>query len=486
MEQQIKEYDDNDGDDDISSLTFRDTEKLYASVVTVDCARGNSEAANISSNKNNNRKFSRQQRQQDRRRLGCVPCAYKIGGFHSYFDPEFTKQCPNKRPEECPRSGQRRDRLQVVHQQQHSGIVEEDRIPGFQPGMNVLTIGDGDFSFSLGLARQLCSSTEKRSFVVATSYEKESTLRQVYGGAFNQTVEELKSLGVRLAFEVDATSLAETLLPKSILGDEELVGDDIRKKPSRKFHRICWNFPCTAIAEGQDGQNQQMQDNQRLIRGFVQSARPLSGQISGEIHICHKTKPPYNQWKLEEQVELGLTEQDDNEIQKQQALTSSSKVLLPDLRYEGRIVLDRFLIKPYTPRKALDRKSFPCHDACFYVFAAVVNGNEKNNLGTTTNAHERSEVSFLPTVSVEQDGDDGDDESNTASQSLVRVDNELIRSIREHHLAMAHVTGRKRLQTHGGIKKRKAFSAGAAMDPSFASQIVTSNVRKKTKNKRRR
>lgn len=40
----------------------------------------------------------------------------------------------------------------------------------------------------------------------------------------------------------------------------------------------------------------------------------------------------------------------------------------PRMRYCGRMVLDRYLLPPYTPRKALDRKSFPVHDACTYIF----------------------------------------------------------------------------------------------------------------------
>ena len=43
--------------------------------------------------------------------------------------------------------------------------------------------------------------------------------------------------------------------------------------------------------------------------------------------------------------------------------------LNPMLRYVGRVVMDRCLLPPYVPRKALDRKSFPVHDACTYVFS---------------------------------------------------------------------------------------------------------------------
>jgi 25S rRNA (uracil2634-N3)-methyltransferase len=117
-----------------------------------------------------------------------------------------------------------------------------------------------------------------------------------------------------------------------------------------KFDRICWNFPCTAIANGQDGQNDDMDRNKDLVRKFMNGAIQML-KCQGEIHMCHKTKPPYNQWKLEHA-----------------ALDSLPEDLV---RYLGKVVLDRYLLPPYTPRKALDRKSFPCHDACFYMFGLV-------------------------------------------------------------------------------------------------------------------
>jgi hypothetical protein len=40
----------------------------------------------------------------------------------------------------------------------------------------------------------------------------------------------------------------------------------------------------------------------------------------------------------------------------------------PVVKYMGRVVLDKYLMSPYMPRKALCRKSFPVHDACTYVF----------------------------------------------------------------------------------------------------------------------
>ena len=108
-----------------------------------------------------------------------------------------------------------------------------------------------------------------------------------------------------------------------------------------------------------------METNKELCRKFVANALPYLDEESGEIHMAHKTKPPYNQWLLE-------------------------KVALEDIKhakefeFKGRIVFDRCTLSPYTPRKALDRKSFPCHDACIYVFSWRKNSNDERDHDLST------------------------------------------------------------------------------------------------------
>lgn len=232
----------------------------------------------------------------------CVPCAYKICAFDVALDTEFTRICPNQRPEQCPRGKES---------------------PTKKPSQSHLTIGDGDLSFSLALCRQ-------NQRVTATSYESEESLIKVYPG-IEKTIAELKEYGATVAFEVDATNLKRTL--------------PLKDTYDCTFDCIHWNFPCTAIARGQDGQNQEMEENRNLVRTFTEAC-PTFLKPTGQVHMIHKTKPPYNQWKLEEV-----------------ALEQCEK-----LEFLGRIVFDRCLFSPYIPRKALDRKSFPHHDACTYVF----------------------------------------------------------------------------------------------------------------------
>lgn len=403
----------DDGEDESSSSTvhypIRNTDDLYAASETISCAMDS----------------------------GCVPCAYKIGCFDVALDKELCKVCPNQRPEQCPRS---------PSLPREGG--KPDSIMGFRRGMSVLLIGDGDFSFSLAVARILkepkvdgtppkggTRNQRRSSTVVATSYEKEATLRCVYPD-FDETMSEMKSLGVKVAYEVDATAIERTLPPPLL---DSIVGD------GGGFHRICWNFPCTAIARGQDGQNKEMEDNKELVRKFVQSAKPLlSTNGDGEIVMCHKTKPPFNQWHLEQvvmdaQKEVQQTESSRDGTLDVDAINESAAtgapVAKPLVSYAGRVVLDRFLLPPYTPRKALDRKSFPCHDACFYVFAQEGKGDcddhaflfpptiPAGETRSTTDGGASSTRTKQPT-SIEKQHD-----SN--SQSIVKIDPSLISTLRQ-------------------------------------------------------
>lgn len=288
-------------------MTTRSTELLFAFPVTIDCALG-----------------------------GCVPCGYKIGLFDVALDKEFCKSVPNQRPEQCPRMFN-----------WGVNIPDGDATVGpstnyASPGMKVLTVGDGDFSFSLAVARKLFSTASqgeaaKQSTLIATSYESEETLRKVYPD-FDRTLRELRGLGADVYYEVDGTALGQSL-HSGLLEPET-------------FDRICWNFPCTAIGKGQDGQNDAMEENKELVRSFVANSTPLL-RPQGEIHICHKSKPPFNQWRLDQVA-----------LEKLHATESTGTI-----SFCGRIILDRATLPTYTPRKALDRKSFPCHDACFYIFA---------------------------------------------------------------------------------------------------------------------
>ncbi|KAG7355253.1 protein of unknown function DUF2431 containing protein [Nitzschia inconspicua] len=433
-EEEVTEEEEDHNNLGTDVVVVRDTDKLYACQETIDCAiKGN-----------------------------CVPCAYKVGCFDVAQDVLFCKQCPNQRPEQCPRNNNKNSTTTttIVTTSLPNSKHWSPVCLGIQPGMNILTVGDGDFSFSLGLARRLMTTDETTATttqIVATSYETKTTLQTVYGTAFDQTVQELESLNVTVLYSVDATKLVETLTTAIQQTYQYSNNDDNNNNnnmtlPSSSssfvFHRIVWNFPCTAAPSGQDGQNQEMEDNKRLVQQFIVSARQVLSKEDGEIYMAHKTKPPYNQWNLPELVVNGQQQQQ----QQQQAPTPS--IQLPRLYYAGRIVLDRSILPPYTPRKALDRKSFPCHDACFYIFAQQQK-QQQTSSSDINHIHGPSPFKqlFPPTIpnEAEKNLKVNNNNANASHPSLlvVRVTTELVLSIRYRHLRLIQRRSTSKNNTKG-------------------------------------
>jgi hypothetical protein len=125
----------------------------------------------------------------------------------------------------------------------------------------------------------------------------------------------------------------------------------------------------------------------------------------------------------------------------------------PMLYYAGCFVLDRHLIPPYTPRKALNPKSFPFHDACIFVWAQQHPKSKIQCQKTPIKLHHQTAQKnlkgddkhlpplFPPTIPEQQrrrgqqqsDKKENDDAS-PSSRLLIKVNPELILSIRKCHL----------------------------------------------------
>jgi Domain of unknown function (DUF2431). len=340
--------------------------------------------------------------------------------------------------------------------QQNSTLTLNDYESGYgysQEGMKILTVGDGDFSFSLALARimmcrrkstknacrvepksrrqeddETCRLLEIETCLVATSYEAFETLHRVYPD-IQKTLDELERLNVLVCFNVDATDLLGTL-PISV------------QNRVASFHRVIWNFPCTAIANGQDGQNQQMQDNQMLVRKFVNQCRNFLHPVQGEIHFMHKTKPPYDQWKLEEIAVQDLDQDDKNEVMQQDEANKgpcSCRIV-----YKGRVVFDRCLLLPYIPRKALDKKSFPCHDACLFVFGWGCLPPASMGKSITTSSRINIDQSVVsPTIPLDLN-------SSCEEDAMLPVTEQMIDEIKAIQMALGSYKDRKNRCTIDG------------------------------------
>ena len=142
---------------------------------------------------------------------GCVPCCAKV-----LINQGASTSLPNARPETC---------FRLVRAANSTKKPRVTSIGLYRQGQSILTVGDGDFSFSLALARAL-----KGARVVATSYESHASLAKVYGMACIDTLRELEQLGAVVAHGVDAAELGTTLPAGAV--------------PAGGFDRVVWNFPC--------------------------------------------------------------------------------------------------------------------------------------------------------------------------------------------------------------------------------------------------
>ena len=245
---------------------------------------------------------------------GCVPCLHKIfpSGYH-----EDIPLPTNVRPEICPRSKQTISSLRY-----------------YSSTDKILTLGDGDMSFSRALAKgirkdsTLSLSSAAHNYLIATTHESRSTLLGVYP-QFLSIANDLSELGVEVRHEVDGTNLRKSFTERNY---------------SQYFDYILWNFPCVRMPSGSDGQVSELDTNKLLLRGFFGNCAYLlksesSGCRGGEVHVAHKTIEPFSWWGIEDIAkEFGF-------------------------RCVGHIVFDKYLYPGYSNKKVLDNKSFPLHDA---------------------------------------------------------------------------------------------------------------------------
>ena len=266
----------------------------------------------------------------------CVPCLYKVwpGGRRGLP--------PNVRPELCPRA---RDAA-AARRADARGAVGL-----YRRGERVLTVGDGDFTFSLALSRLLARSraaaaadaadagaerAPARAPMVFTSHESRESVLRTYPNA-PATLRALDALAAagaaRVVHGVDATAL-----------DAAALGG------GAPFDVVCWNFPCVSLPAGRDGQATELAANRALLRAFFASVarggRGGGGRGGGgaEVHVTHKTIEPFSWWDVP-------------------ALAAEAGFALA-----RRVVFDKCLYAGYTNRKALDRKGFACNDAETLVF----------------------------------------------------------------------------------------------------------------------
>ena len=304
---------------------------------------------------------------------GCAVCAHRICQHGAPGRP----LPPAQRPESCPR------------------VVDESPGPDLGQlygGCRVLTVGDGDLSFSVALAER----GECASLTASTLEPDLETLQREYDG-------------------LDVRGNAKRI-------DDVRYGVDARRLTfDESFDRIVFNFPCLPVAAGKDGNSEgsgkadasAIEENKALVRAFVRSAVPLLAP-GGEIHLAHKTKEPFSWWGFPDLVSHTL------------------------LTYRGALVFDRAAYQPYANRKARDRKSFSAIDAVVYVYSRDGAGAPPTlpPLASSTGAPSSFFEGALPPAR--------DVVTSRRVCRAVRLDAELMARVREAAMAASSASRKKR------------------------------------------
>ncbi|KAL1195255.1 hypothetical protein V5N11_029167 [Cardamine amara subsp. amara] len=126
----------------------------------------------------------------------------------------------------------------------------------------ILLVGEGDFSFSLSLAKAFGSATN----ITATSLDTREELGRKYSNG-KANAEELERFGCNVVHGVNVHSMAS----------------DYRLD---RYDRIVFNFPHSGL-------------HQQVVRGFFESAKKMLKDEDGEIHVTHKTNIPFCMWEIE-------------------------------------------------------------------------------------------------------------------------------------------------------------------------------------------
>ncbi|KAL0734854.1 hypothetical protein Bca4012_011064 [Brassica carinata] len=150
-------------------------------------------------------------------------------------------------------------------------VQETKKIKHYNNKQKILLVGEGDFSFSLSLARAFGSATN----LTATTLDSQAELERNYKNG-KANVEELERLGCNVVYGVNVHSMTT----KPDLGG------------STTYDRVVFNFPHAGFDNGREHEIKTIM--------YDRSARMLvkDEDKGGEIHVVHKTEYPFSEWKL--------------------------------------------------------------------------------------------------------------------------------------------------------------------------------------------
>ncbi|CUM67517.1 uncharacterized protein PRCAT00005216001 [Priceomyces carsonii] len=185
-------------------------------------------------------------------------------------------------------------------------LIDTKAFIPFNKDEKVLLVGEGDFSFAMSLVEE---DFIKPDNLIATSYDSVDEINLKYPAA-KEKLEFLKSRGVKLLHDIDATSLVKSLKlnpsNKKKTGGKQLFDD------GGQLNKIMFNFPHTG--RGMKDVDRNIADHQKLILGYFKSCKEvfsvinkdftseyggyLTDKNNGKIIISVFEGEPYRSWEI--------------------------------------------------------------------------------------------------------------------------------------------------------------------------------------------
>ncbi|ORZ37636.1 hypothetical protein BCR44DRAFT_39563 [Catenaria anguillulae PL171] len=154
-----------------------------------------------------------------------------------------------------------------------AGSKRKDIIP-YTLSDSILLVGEGNFSFALGLASLLGTGAN----ILATAYDSKQVVVDKYADAAAIIQDFESTFEGQCMYDVDATKL-----------------DKCTGIKGKAFDKIVFNFPHVGL--GIKDQDRNIRANQQLLLGFFKSSLPVSN-VKTEIIVTLKTGNPYDLWTI--------------------------------------------------------------------------------------------------------------------------------------------------------------------------------------------
>ncbi|KAK9937408.1 hypothetical protein M0R45_014202 [Rubus argutus] len=157
-------------------------------------------------------------------------------------------------------------------------MAQEKKIVHYSSSQKILLVGEGDFSFAICLAKAFGSASN----MLATSLNSREELGVNYSNAMNN-LKELEDRGCTILHGVDVHTMSQ---------HPDLI--------YRRFDCIIYNFPHAGYVRGfssSESDNSQILAHKKFVKGYFMSARQMLS-ICGQIHVTHKTRPPFTEWRI--------------------------------------------------------------------------------------------------------------------------------------------------------------------------------------------